>query len=770
MQIEKIISPLVAYQFPAFYREEGPNFIAFVQAYYEWMEQNGQVINQSRSLMEYGDIDDTLPEFIQYFKNKYIANLPENTLGDKALLIKHITDLYRTKGTERAYKLLFRMLFNEDIEVFIPGEHMFKPSDASWTVPKYVEVTDSPFLPMLVDHTIYGSSGATAVVDSYFQRVVNGKTINILYLSSINGNFKFNEEIYSHDYPEIVHGIAPIITGSLSTISITNGGYDYNVGDLLNVEGTGRGGIAKVSSVRDENGKVVFTIQNGGYGFSLSPVISVTPRIQIQLSNSSNTFIVGDIIQSQNTNANATVVFANSIYVEVGANTGPFYVGDIIKDTNNTSINAIATSVVSGGGAGASFQIGNIVEKQVLLLYTDQIHDAYDQRLDVVTEGISINIASSSGTFTNNEYVTCTANTKYIDVNYITGGPIANGETLSNTSLGISGLTVYWADSNILYLTGTNLNLTNANLKSNAILVSSTSATQVLVNSVFPVRSTDIITVFGNGIVNAVSSQVGSNANILNVFNNPGSNAEIDTIGYFIPGVTITGSISGRTATVVKTSRSPDQDWTGGVSAIFPAAFNYANLDAPLYTVLRAILKTVGRISYLNNINPGVGYTLNPVVMITEPDVYSVRYQDGFGGFWGHNAIINGKAGAAAGIATSVVIQDAGFGYDQDENIFLAVDTNPAAITGTTVVDLGGVSTGYWKDRKSFLSDSMSIQDSDYYQQFSYEIVASRMVDTYKSFVLDLVHPSGFSLFGRFSFKSEVSEEGSIPISLSLTQ
>jgi hypothetical protein len=770
MSIEKIISPLIAYQFPAFYREEGPNFVAFVQAYYEWMEQNGQVINQSRSLMDYGDIDSTLPEFIQYFKNKYIANLPENTLGDKALLIKHITDLYRSKGTEKAYKLLFRMLFNEDIEVFIPGEYIFKPSDANWTIPKYIEVTSSPFLSKLVNHSIYGSAGATAVVDSYFQRVVNGKTINILYLSAINGQFKFNEEIYSHDFPDLVHGNAPIITGSLSTVSITNGGYNYNVGDLLNVEGSGQGGIAKVASTRDENGKVVFTINNGGYGFTTSPVISITPRIQLNLANSSNTFAVGDIIQSQNTYANATVVFANSIYAEVGANTGPFYAGDIIIDTNNTSINATATSVVSGGGQGASFQIGNIINKQILLIYTDQIQDAYNQRLEVVTQGFSINIASSSGTFTNNEYVTCTANTKYIDVNYVTGGSIANGETLSNTFLGISGLTVYWSDSNILYLTGTNLNLTNANLKTNAVLTSSISGAQVQVNSVFPVWSANVITVFGNGIVNAVSSQVGSNTNILNVFNNPGANAEVDSLGYFIPGSTITGSISGKTATVVKVSRSPDQDWTAGSGAIFPAAFNYANLDAPLYTVLKAILKTIGQISYLNNINPGSGYTLDPVVLITEPDVYNIRLPDGSGGFWGHDAVINGKAGTANGIATSVVIQDAGFGYSQDENVFLANVTNPAAITGTTVVDLGGISTGYWKDHKSFLSDSMNIQDSNYYQQFSYEIVASRMVDTYKSFVLDLVHPTGFSLFGRFSYKSEIVEEGSIPVSLTLTQ
>lgn len=42
--IEQKISPLVQSMFPSFYNEEGPNFIAFVKAYYEWLETNFQLL------------------------------------------------------------------------------------------------------------------------------------------------------------------------------------------------------------------------------------------------------------------------------------------------------------------------------------------------------------------------------------------------------------------------------------------------------------------------------------------------------------------------------------------------------------------------------------------------------------------------------------------------------------------------------------------------------------------------------------------------------
>lgn len=42
--IEQKISPLIESMFPSFYRDEGPNFVAFVKAYYEWLETNHQVL------------------------------------------------------------------------------------------------------------------------------------------------------------------------------------------------------------------------------------------------------------------------------------------------------------------------------------------------------------------------------------------------------------------------------------------------------------------------------------------------------------------------------------------------------------------------------------------------------------------------------------------------------------------------------------------------------------------------------------------------------
>lgn len=42
--IEQKISPFIQGMFPSFYKEEGPNFIVFIEAYYEWLENNFQLL------------------------------------------------------------------------------------------------------------------------------------------------------------------------------------------------------------------------------------------------------------------------------------------------------------------------------------------------------------------------------------------------------------------------------------------------------------------------------------------------------------------------------------------------------------------------------------------------------------------------------------------------------------------------------------------------------------------------------------------------------
>ena len=86
--VEKNISQFIESQFPALYREEGPILVAFVQSYFEWLEEEGNINYKARRLFEYRDIDSTLDEYIVYFKNKYASNLPLDTATSKKLLIK----------------------------------------------------------------------------------------------------------------------------------------------------------------------------------------------------------------------------------------------------------------------------------------------------------------------------------------------------------------------------------------------------------------------------------------------------------------------------------------------------------------------------------------------------------------------------------------------------------------------------------------------------------------------------------------------------------
>ena len=57
-------SLLIDSQLPEFIKTEGPKFEAFVKAYYEWMETNGQFTERSKNLIDYAPFEKgTLFEF-----------------------------------------------------------------------------------------------------------------------------------------------------------------------------------------------------------------------------------------------------------------------------------------------------------------------------------------------------------------------------------------------------------------------------------------------------------------------------------------------------------------------------------------------------------------------------------------------------------------------------------------------------------------------------------------------------------------------------------
>jgi hypothetical protein len=107
--MDNLMNNIIPSQFPLLYKDRGPNFIAFVKAYYEWLESENNPLWYARNFSNFVDIDNTLEQFIIHFKNKYMDSLPINIIANQRLLIKHITDLYNAKGSKRGYQLLFRI-------------------------------------------------------------------------------------------------------------------------------------------------------------------------------------------------------------------------------------------------------------------------------------------------------------------------------------------------------------------------------------------------------------------------------------------------------------------------------------------------------------------------------------------------------------------------------------------------------------------------------------------------------------------------------------
>ena len=75
--ISEKTSLLIPAQLPEFVRDnpDYANFNLFLKAYYEWMEENGNVTERTKNLLNYKDIDKTTSEFIDYFTNKLLRNV-----------------------------------------------------------------------------------------------------------------------------------------------------------------------------------------------------------------------------------------------------------------------------------------------------------------------------------------------------------------------------------------------------------------------------------------------------------------------------------------------------------------------------------------------------------------------------------------------------------------------------------------------------------------------------------------------------------------------
>jgi len=700
--VEKFVSPFVKSQFPAFYQEEGPNFVLFTKAYYEWAESTGNPIFESRKLLDYRDIDNTLEEFLEFFQKKYLYGIPFNVIANKRFLLKHILDVYRSKGTIQCYRLLFKLLYNEDIEVYLPGRDVLRVSDGTWIVPKYIEVSEVDNLKDYIGKTVVGTStGTIAVIENLIHENIHRDIVNIFYLSNLlpkGGDFKIGEKIVpvEDQSNSVAINLAPTVLGSLFNVEVATGGQGFSIGDTIKIAqrdvtnnnliiSYGIEGTMRVTGLSRGNGALAFDIRQSGFGY---------------LANA-ETWVY----------SNPSDLIGSGAGFEVGALSSTQFITyntDLICDYANLTLDAAsygfpgAPTANLTSNVGTAFAFTTSLFGSILSLTNIQTGSGYQTAANVFVRSVQLskqlagNVAYNTGSntvtgtstlfqtvFTNNDVIALQANAS----NSSTIEYQVIKQVVSNTSL------VLYGPPSVNSAAGAKYRASPVILPSNfALYESAMSRPDQTING----QNEEILALLNTGN-NTVSS--------VSVINSGKGYVEGEEVRLYL--------YSAISNNIVITN--------GGLG--------YSNGDAIVFAGGEAGTEATGFITTNSNGTidtttlsfAGSGYVSNPVLRIRS------------------------NTGVGAILSASLT------------------EFNTSSFVSGRVVKKGvGKGKGYFSTTKGFLNSDKYIHDSYYYQDYSYEIRVSQTLNKYKDILYNTFHTAGSELFGKYLLITKESSQANI--------
>lgn len=280
--LEDVLSPFIEEQFPSFMRSDHRKLVLFIKAYYEWMEQTGNVGFVSRKLDSVIDIDNNLNQFYDHFQSTYMHSFPEvlavstdAETPNKQTLLKKIKNFYGSKGTESAFRFLFRVLYDSDVHFEYAKKHILKASDGQWIEEISIKVTrkNESYHETLIGGRVYQLTATNEItasadierVQKYYQ---NGIPVTELYLTNLIGNFSPNGTV-TLDNPSVPQ-LIPFTEQSYSVLGeffVETQGENYLVGDVVYISSNGVGFVAKVSQTGLAGSVKRIGIENSGINY-----------------------------------------------------------------------------------------------------------------------------------------------------------------------------------------------------------------------------------------------------------------------------------------------------------------------------------------------------------------------------------------------------------------------------------------------------------------------------------------------------------------------
>ena len=754
-------SILVSQQVPEYVNDEYPLFVSFMEAYYEFLEtaqgtQKNNVLELSKDLRYISDVDISINAFERSFFDMYASLIPRDVKVNKETLIKNVLPLYLARGNEKSFKLLFRLLFGDEVEVLLPKNNVLKASDGQWTIDNILKLeTDI--------RSTYVANGSNTVF--YLAQSVDVGDISVYVddvLKTLDTNYTIRKEsrklvfntaptansvikaVYSNfdvtllsnrKVTGLTSGASAVIERATKRIITDrlNLGLPFELFiDKKSLSGLFTSGEQVVTDIIDSNGTIITLNADT---FSILTTILVT--------DSGASYNVGDKLTILGGGAttvataeveSVTLGVTNRIVVNYGG--AGFHTASLIT-SSNTPGNSFLTGAVDGvDTSGANTNISFLISDDVINTYSNIVLSAADygfpSQVIPAGENISTRIFDALTSLTISDL-----------------GPMTNAVILfSNTSVNTAildsegaryllGSTIYDIKS---YRSVGRIDVNNGgvNYKVGDEIVFGTNP-----SGTYGYGAAAAVTeVAGSGTITKIKIQSQRVAGTANVLNN-----SIVVVG--------TGTAFGTELGVGDkiTIRSQDRfinAVTSSTSATVNAAFSFSDgtvwsNNSPIGSLSRGVIG-------------GINYTQGSFPTVTVSSTTGTSANVAITSLIGDGEILSALTDTVPGQIITIKVTSGGAGYQYIPTVDLTTKGDGTATATATVGDSYSTLPGRWTTSDSILSSSeRKIQGSNFYVDYSYITSSLTEFTKYKTILKELLHPAGFVNYADLNKNSAIT-------------
>ena len=675
-------------------------------------------------LLDYADVDNTIDSFFTEFKEAFMRTIPDNlTAGvDKRKLLKNIKDLYRAKGTRKGHQLFFRILLGEEAEISYPTKEMLRVSDGKWSEDQVLRLS---------------ATNSTILMED--SSASNG---DIFILMEDSGQILTEDNVAGTD--NLRNFIGQTITQrAVTDLSILAGGAYYTAGYSVIGKATAVvDGIFQYNIAGETITEII--VNPGSVSGTFFPGHDVSG-----IDNADNNLVLEGKINSIISKADLTAAtFQSSQYftttdsVTISADTGVGGLASIETVTSGTIDNIIVDSVGSGYLAGDQIVVNNANTNGTNLA----------GEISIVNGGFIPEI----GTLTDNFRITLESGTpgqpgellleeSYFDYESPTGVFDINEVITGQTSEAVG-------------------RVIGIDLTTKTITYMAAGGTFTLGETIIGSTNSYKVTLITNTVNNfeALEDDIGMVAT--------------DRIG-LENQTTISDTYTG--SAIVQESGTG----VGDITDVRITAIGYGYTSLPTLTIttasgvdgtIRAKGTGVGEISGINILNQGTHYTDSASLKFNTDSQFLCTE---LSGQFTLNEPIKGSSSGATARFKSQTDTLGIIKMDQlsltpfiPGEVLVALSSGRTAILNSykkTIIPgaIGTLvkTTGKYIGQDGFLDDvSMKIQDSYYYQDYSYVVKTGSSIVEWRDDLLASVHPAGWAVFGQVDIASLLQQLANI--------